>query len=124
MGVAVGGVEKSGFATRMKIVRATSALMQDRRLNDISTTEICHEAGVSRPTFYRYFADKFEVPQWHFELIAETYLYEAGRCLSFHDANWLNSLELQKMKHFYIPAFKTSSGCPSTRAAWQTCSTA
>ena len=100
-------VDKTEHEMRMKIVRAANKLMERDLLNEISTAAICKEAGISRPTFYRYFADKFEIPQWHFELIASTYLYEIGRTLSWYEANYRNSLEVQKMRNFYIPAFKT-----------------
>lgn len=101
-------VDKREFETRMRIVRATSKLMQDGSLNKISTAAICDAAEVSRTTFYRYFKDKYEIPQWHFQLIASTYLYEAGRSLSFYDANRLNTLEIQREREFYLPVFKTT----------------
>lgn len=48
---------------------------------------ICDEAGISRPTFYHYFKDKFEVAQWFWDLAGERYLRECGRSLGWYESN-------------------------------------
>ena len=44
--------------TRDRILDALTALLADRRADDITTREIAERAGVSQPTVYRYFPDR------------------------------------------------------------------
>lgn len=44
--------------TRDRILDALTALLADRRADDITTREIADRAGVSQPTVYRYFPDR------------------------------------------------------------------
>jgi AcrR family transcriptional regulator len=47
--------------TRAEIVRAAIGLAGDAPFKDLSVDEIARAAGVSRPAFYTYFADKAEL---------------------------------------------------------------
>ncbi len=58
------------------ICEALTRLMSKQKLESISITGLCEEAGVSRQTFYRYYEDKKDV--------IEGYLYELS-------ANYQNS---------------------------------
>lgn len=55
--------------TRLRIILATVGLLEDKRLSDISVTEIVEKAGVARASYYRNFASKEDV------------LTEAGRMI-------------------------------------------
>lgn len=53
----------------------------------ITVKAICDEAGISRPTFYHHFKDKFEIAQWFWDLAGERYLKECGRTLDWYESN-------------------------------------
>lgn len=44
--------------TRLVVVNAFEELLKKHRFDEISVTQICHEAGISRATFYYHFKDK------------------------------------------------------------------
>lgn len=46
---------------RADILEATARLLDEGQLHQISVEDIAGEAGVSRPTFYSYFASKLEI---------------------------------------------------------------
>ena len=54
----VAGVEAPESAARRAILDATERLLQEGTLDDLSVAQILTEAGVSRATFYFYFASK------------------------------------------------------------------
>lgn len=54
-------VDASGAGVAEGIYAATSRLMERQPFNDISVAHILAESGVSRTTFYFYFASKFTV---------------------------------------------------------------
>lgn len=47
--------------------RTIEELMAEKRLEDISTSEIISRSGLSRSTFYRHFADKYELANWRYK---------------------------------------------------------
>lgn len=50
--------------TRLEIARALNSLLKEKPLNRISVVDVCHRAGFSRTTFYRYFPDIYGVEDW------------------------------------------------------------
>lgn len=53
--------------SKIAIVRAMNELMAEQSLEEIRTVDICAKAGVSRQTFYRNFADKYDAAIWFME---------------------------------------------------------
>jgi AcrR family transcriptional regulator len=92
----------SNFETKMQIKKALAEILLERTMSDITVSDICVRASVSRQTFYNHFSDKFAVPQWFFDLICHQYLYETGRSLSFRDAFFFNTQALLQNKDFLI----------------------
>ena len=81
-------VERIGFETKAQIFSALKHLVENGYPSkSVSVTDICKEAGVSRQTFYNHFKDKYAVTQWFFDLVSNRYLHEAGRSLSYYEAN-------------------------------------
>lgn len=72
---------------RMRIIEAMEHLLQKRTFGQITVTEICRQADISRPTFYHYFQDKYETAQWLWDMAAEKYLKECGRSLGWTESN-------------------------------------
>ncbi|WP_418979437.1 TetR/AcrR family transcriptional regulator [Adlercreutzia equolifaciens] len=83
---------------KQRIVEATERALEHISFEDLTVTIICDEANISRPTFYRYFQDKFEIAQWLWNQAGEKYLRECGRSLGWYESNLLmmrNFLEHQ-----------------------------
>ena len=55
--------------TRQILLDAAKTLLEKHQINEITVQDILNEAGVSRPTFYVYFHDKYDV--------ANAYYYES-----------------------------------------------
>lgn len=53
------------ISQKQAIVNAVFELVKKRPLDDVSVTEICRRAGVSRQTFYRCFKDKYDAVMWY-----------------------------------------------------------
>ena len=47
--------------TRECLYRAFLGFMERKAVSDITVSEVCEEAGVSRKTFYKYYADPFNL---------------------------------------------------------------
>ena len=46
--------------------QALEQLLQEKKLDDISTSEIIRASGLSRSTFYRHFTDQYELANWKY----------------------------------------------------------
>jgi TetR/AcrR family transcriptional regulator, ethionamide resistance regulator len=53
--------ERKTAPARAQVLEATTRLLASTQLHEISVENISQEAGVSRPTFYAYFASKLEI---------------------------------------------------------------
>ncbi|RRG18084.1 TetR/AcrR family transcriptional regulator [Weissella viridescens] len=54
-------MDKRGRKTLKNIETAFNTLLLAKTFDDITVTDICHEADISRKTFYTYYDDKFEL---------------------------------------------------------------
>lgn len=52
---------ESNRNTRLRIIRATVRLLGEKKLSDVSVTDIVEEAGVARASYYRNFDSKEDV---------------------------------------------------------------
>ncbi len=103
-------------ALRKRVFEAAEELLADRSFSDLSVTDICAAADISRQTFYRYFKDKYDILQWHFVTGVGQYLFEVGRTLNWHDATLLSIREIMDHKVIYMAAYQQSRGYQSISA--------
>ena len=97
-----------GYERRMQIVDAINDLFASHSLDDMTISMICEQAGVSKPTFYRYFSDKYDAVCWYHYIYSSMVLYEVGRTLTWHEAT-RSMLEHVVEEHtFYERAFVSS----------------
>lgn len=85
----------------MRIANALAVLLDEKPLERIRVSEICERASVSRQTFYRHFANKYEVPQRYWSYCAEKYLFRVGRELTWHESFVQNFQHAQKNIDFF-----------------------
>lgn len=63
--------------TKRDIWLAFNRLIKTTDFDKVTVEQICREAEVGRTTFYRYFADKYEVMHYNYKFILDTYLSPA-----------------------------------------------
>ena len=59
--------------TKKHILETFNELMEHRAFDKITVEEICKKAEISKPTFYRYYRDKYDVMTYNFQLLFEEY---------------------------------------------------
>lgn len=64
---------------RMDILIALERLLNNKAYKDVGVAEICAEAHISKPTFYRYFQGKDYIVHWLTEEIYKCGVAEVGR---------------------------------------------
>ena len=52
---------KKGARTRLRLLSATAALLQETYFHSLRIADICQAANVSQGTFYLYFTDKMDI---------------------------------------------------------------
>jgi len=73
----------------------------DTPINDITVSNICEKAGISRQTFYKYFDSKYDISFWYVLFCDELTLTEIGRTQSWHDGLRGFFKLLRREKDFY-----------------------
>lgn len=88
---------KRSQATKEAIHLALRDLLQEKKLDDITVTEVVERCGISRQTFYYHFRDLYEVVEWRFLALSEEmqdYLIQADR----NDRRLALELMVEKMR--------------------------
>jgi hypothetical protein len=97
---------------RMHILLAMDELLKRRDFKRVSIEEISVEAGISRPTFYRYFNSKQAVPKWYFDFMSIEGVCEVGRTLSWREGYVVTFSGLVPFWNLFQKAFQ----CPGYNA--------
>lgn len=91
--------------TRYKLAEAMKCLMESHPLEKITVTQITESCGTTRPTFYRYFKDKYDLINWYFDKLAQKSFKQMGVSLSLREA-LLKKFQFMSMeKKFFSAAF-------------------
>lgn len=94
-----------GYEQRMKIICAMAELFDCETVESLSVSAICEKAGISRPTFYHYFADKYDAINWYHLVYAKRVLYQVGRTLTWHEASLDMFERVYEERQFFERAF-------------------
>lgn len=94
-------LSSSENAMRFRVLHAVN-----RPLDELSVKDICVCADISRDTFYRHFASKYDIAVWHGKLIQSLYLEQVGRTIDLETGYFHNFRLLAEEKEFYGYAFK------------------
>ena len=90
----------------MRAVEALAGLASEKALGKVTIDDICKEAGICRSTFYYHFKDKFDVVQWHFNVVASSCLDEIGRTLTWRQGYLSHTNEVLRYGNLYPAAFR------------------
>lgn len=102
-----------GYERRMQIVQALSELFEALPIESVTVNGICERAGISKPTFYRYFTDKYDAVNWYHYAYSSRVLYQIGRTLTWHEATVRMFEHVLEERTFYERAFLQSDGYES-----------
>lgn len=83
-----------GYDLRMRVLETIT-----QPIGELSVTEICRRAGISRQTFYSHFASKYDIGSWY-ALHCDTFTLDLiGRSLTWREAyeGWYALLGRQKL---------------------------
>ncbi|MDR0513560.1 MAG: TetR/AcrR family transcriptional regulator, partial [Coriobacteriaceae bacterium] len=78
------------YEAKMRFVSILSALFHEIDFEHLTVKQICEMAEVTRPTFYHYFHDKYEIVQWHSDLIAQMGIFQIGRSLNWREGYFIS----------------------------------
>ena len=97
--------------TKDMLAESFLELAQEKRIDKITITEITKNCGMSQPTFYNHFKDKYDLIVW-------IYIHESGEIMSRIGQNgyaWRDTLYdgarfFAKNRAYFINALKHTSG--------------
>ena len=69
-----------GDETKLKVFHSL-----DQPLVDLTVETICRKSGISKPTFYRHFASKIDIPVWAAQFMNRLTLDQIGRTLTWRE---------------------------------------
>lgn len=99
--------EKNTYV-KQQITKALISLMNKKKINDISISEICDKAQVGRASFYRNYDSKEEVIQHHTNTLINDWAEAIDKDPSANIYNFFQSLfqHFQKNQSFYKILYK------------------
>lgn len=86
---------------KLLIVQAVEKLMSTTPFDNLTVRQVCKQANISRQTFYRHFQDKYAIAPWFWDLLAERYLAQTGRSLSWYEGNLIMIRKQLEHKEFF-----------------------
>ncbi len=86
---------------RRDILFALERLLQNRRYVEIGVNEICAEAHISKPTFYRYFQNKDSIIQWMSKEAMSCGVAQVGRKYTWFEGHYRTMTVFLRHKVYY-----------------------
>lgn len=77
--------DRENFEIRARILQVVYAALDDLPFDKVSVSLICERAGISRPTFYRYFTDRNDVCNWFIRTTMRSSLNQIGIVFSWQE---------------------------------------
>ena len=95
------------LSTKMRILHAVN-----KSLDQITVGEICHNAGISRQTFYRHFESKYDIPWWYSIFCRQFYLNEIGRTIDWKTGYYHHLRLIAQERDFFRESIQYSINTP------------
>lgn len=96
-----GRASKYRHTMQDKIFEALIEVLAEKDYANVSVGDICDRAFVSRPTFYRYFANKDNLARWKTKQIFKTGLAQIGRTCTWQQGFYVTLLGLHRYRALY-----------------------
>ena len=95
--------------TKYRMAEGMKKLMSEHPVDKITVKQIVDESGVTRPTFYRYFQDKYDLINWYFDKVASKSFKLMGVRLNLREALITKFTLMQEEGCFFPAAFRCRS---------------
>ena len=93
--------------TRYKLAEAMKRLMESQPLEKITVTQITELCDTTRPTFYRYFKDKYDLINWYFDKLVLTCFEQIGVSHTVEESLTQKLRFIREEKAFFMGAFRS-----------------
>ena len=93
--------------TKERLAKGIKAIMINKSLDKITIKEIVDQSGLTRQTFYRYFKDKYDLVNWHFDKLAQQSIKQMGVSLTLEEGLIRKFTYVKEEKDFFTAAFKS-----------------
>lgn len=95
--------------TRYRLAEAMKKLMHEESVDRITVRQIVEESGLTRPTFYRYFQDKYDLVNWYFDKVASRSFKLMGVRMNLREALICKFSLMREEGDFYPAAFRSEA---------------
>ena len=94
---------------KYKLAEAMKELLNHYPVEKITVTQIVDQCGVTRPTFYRHFKDKYDLVNWHFDKLVQKSFQEMGGSLNLREGLRKKFEFIKREGKFFPAAFTCDS---------------
>lgn len=70
---------------KYRLADAMKELLEHDSIDKITVKQIVDQCGVTRPTFYRHFKDKYDLVNWNFDKLAQKSFRQMGVSLTLRE---------------------------------------
>lgn len=100
---------ESHHEMKMSILTSTNELVKTHDYDKLTISDICHEAHISRQTFYKCFDGKNAILVWYITSIHREYFGAIGQTLTWSEAIRLSFRFAHRRVDFGVSFFKSSA---------------
>lgn len=94
-----------GYETKMNIISAMIELGKNETIDEMTVSDICARADITRQTFYHHFVDKYDAVQWYNLQLCSDLLGVIGNGLTWYESGLrmlVKTLDEQDFYHFTL----------------------
>lgn len=88
-------------SAKERLANALAILLQDKKIDKISVSQITKQCGMTRPIFYHYFKDKYDLVLWVYKKDYEQLLSKQPEFMIYIDLFFQLILFLKNKRSFY-----------------------
>ena len=93
---------KQRLKMKLQILHALENLLEVKEYSRIEVNDICNEAHISKPTFYRYFKNKDSIFTWMTKVSIKCGIEEIGRKYTWYEGYLVSLMLTYRHRVFYI----------------------
>ena len=93
--------------TKLRIAEGMKNLLDNYSVEKITVKQIVEASGVTRPTFYRYFKDKYDLINWYFDILASKSIPQMGVSMTLREALTMKYVNMRRAGNFFPAAFRS-----------------
>ena len=99
--------QKDHVAERLHIAAVIDYLARSKTYDSLTVSEICENSKISRTSFYRLFADKYDAANWYMFQVLDVGNSLTGRNYSWYEGNLITLSGCMLMKDLMGSAWKS-----------------